>query len=230
MRLALVGRGKMGRAVAALATAEGHAVVAELGRGMLTRDALAGAEVAIEFTEPAEAPDNLRWLAEWHIPAVCGTTGWYDHLEEVRGAVEQADAALVYGPNFSPGVQLLLRLAREAGRLLAHRPELDAYLLEVHHRAKKDAPSGTALALQRALREGDATHDYPITSIRAGLVPGTHELHVEGTGEGLALTHLARDRAVFARGALLAAQWLLAAPRHGMVPFAEVLFGKETDR
>jgi 4-hydroxy-tetrahydrodipicolinate reductase len=225
LRIAIVGPGAMGRAVADVARAGGHRVVAEIGPGSLTRDNLDGADVAIEFTEPAAAAPNLLALAGWGVPTVCGTTGWTDRLAEVTAAVERAGTALVHAPNFATGVQLFARLARATGALLAARPEFSAYLLEVHHERKKDAPSGTARLLRDALRAADASREYPITSIRIGPVPGVHELHLETEGEGLTLSHVARDRTIYARGALLAAEWLRASERRGVFTFEEVLFG-----
>ena len=225
MRIAIVGLGKMGRAVAAAARAGGHDITAELDRGEVARERLAGADVAIEFTEPGAAPGNVIALAEWRMPTVCGTTGWSPRLVEVTAAVERAGGALVHSPNFAIGVQLLLRLARSAGGLLARRPEFDAYLLEVHHSRKQDAPSGTARLLQDALRTADPTRDYPVTSIRAGAVPGNHEIHLETESESVTLAHVARDRSVFAHGALLAARWLLDGPKRGVYTFEDVLFG-----
>jgi 4-hydroxy-tetrahydrodipicolinate reductase len=215
----------MGQEIAAAARARGHTITAELDRGELTRERLGGAEVAIEFTQPDAAPGNLLALAGWRVPTVCGTTGWTDRLAEVTAAVDRAGAALVHSPNFAVGIQLLLRLARAVGEFLSGRPEFDAYLLEAHHREKRDAPSGTARALRDALRAADPAREYPVTSIRAGAITGTHEVHLEAEGEGLALVHVARDRAVFARGALLAAEWLLDAPRRGVYTFEDVLFG-----
>ena len=228
MRIAIVGPGKMGRAVRDLALAEGHEIVAELDIGQVSEQAVHGAQVAVEFTQPAAAAGNVTRLAGWRIPTVCGTTGWYDRLPEVRAAVERAGTALVYAPNFSLGVQLFLRLAKETGRALAGRPEFDGYLLEAHHRAKQDAPSGTAAALRDALRSGDPARDYPITSVRSGEVPGTHEIHLEGSGESLTFSHVARDRSVFAKGALVAAKWLVERPRKGVFTFEQVLFGPLT--
>lgn len=228
MRIAIVGLGKMGRAVAAAARAGGHDVVAELDRGDVVRERLAGADVAIEFTEPGGAPGNLVALAEWKVPTVCGTTGWSEHLAEVTAAVSRAGGALVHSPNFAIGVQVLLRLARAAGGLIARRPEFDAYLLEVHHTRKQDAPSGTAQLLRDALRAANPARDYPITSIRAGAVPGNHEIHLETESEGITLAHVARDRSVFAHGALLAARWLLDGPKRGVYTFEDVLFGGAT--
>lgn len=218
----------MGQTVAAAARAQGHDIVAELDRGELSRKALDGADVAIEFTQPDAAPGNLVSLAKWRIPTVCGTTGWGDRLADVTAAVEQAGAALVHSPNFSTGVLLLARLARTAGELMARRPEFAAYLLEVHHAQKQDTPSGTARLLRDALRAGDPGREYPVTSIRAGSVPGTHEIHLEGEGEGIRLVHEARDRSIFAAGALLAAHWLLDGPRQGVYTFEQVLFGEQT--
>lgn len=225
LRIAIVGPGAMGQAVAALARAGGHRIVAEIGPGDLTRERLDGADVAIEFTEPAAAAPNLVALAGWRVPTVCGTTGWTEQLAEVTAAVERAGTALVHAPNFATGVHLFARLARAAAALVAARPEFAAYLLEVHHERKKDAPSGTARKLQDALRAADESREYPITSIRTGAVPGVHELHLETEGEGLTLSHVARDRTIYARGALLAAHWLLADDRRGVFTFDEVLFG-----
>jgi len=131
---------------------------------------------------------------------------------------------MVYAPNFSIGVQVLRRLVAEAARGLAGRTEFDAFLVELHHRAKKDA-SGTARDLQGAMRAADPTREVPITSIRAGQVPGTHEVHFEGPGETITLRHAARDRGIFARGALHAARWLAATPRRGVFTFEQTLFG-----
>jgi 4-hydroxy-tetrahydrodipicolinate reductase len=225
MRIAIVGFGKMGHAIRDLANSQGHEITAELDVGQLSQGALKSAEVAIEFTQPDAAPANLIQLASWKVPAVCGTTGWYGRLPEVRKAVEAGQTALVFAPNFSLGVQLLFRAARELGRGLKERPEFDAYLVETHHRGKKDAPSGTALGLREALRSVDTVHDYSTTSIRAGQVPGTHELHIEGSGESLLLQHTARDRSVFAAGALLAARWLVDGKRRGVFTLEQVLFG-----
>ncbi len=227
MRIAIVGYGKMGRTVAELARADGEEVVAELDVGDLSREGVAGTDVAIEFTEPLAAADNLIQLASFGVPVVSGTTGWYDRLPEVRHAVDDAGSALVYAPNFSVGVQLLLQIASEAARVLASRPEFEPYILETHHREKKDAPSGTAVHLRDRVRAADPSREYPVTSVRAGHVPGTHELRIEGPGESLTIAHAARDRTIFARGALVAARWLAAGRRRGVFTFRDVLFGTD---
>lgn len=225
MKIAIIGMGKMGRAVRDVALARGHAVAAELDVGQVKRESLNGAQVAIEFTEPDAAAANLVALASWNVPAVTGTTGWYARLPEVTAAVTKAGSALVYAPNFSLGVQLLRRLARETGRFLARHPGFDAQVIDVHNRLKKDSPSGTGIALRDTLRKEDPSRDYPINSIRLGEVPGTHEIVIDGGAETVTLAHVARDRSVFARGALTAAEWLVAQPRTGIFTFEQVLFG-----
>jgi len=227
MRVAIVGFGKMGHAVRDLAVRQGHEIAAEIDLGQLSQQSLKNAEVAIEFTQPDAAVDNLLKLAGWKVPTVCGTTGWYGRLPEVRGSFEKAKSALVYAPNFSIGVQLFFRAALELGKSLKKQTGFDAQIVETHHKAKKDAPSGTAWALREALRTQDPARDYFITCIRAGEVPGTHELRIEGTGESLLLQHQAHDRNIFATGALTAARWLTERPRQGVFTLEQVLFGSD---
>lgn len=230
LRLALVGDGKMSRAIAALAASGGHRVVTVVtgaentGGRSLTAERLAGVDVALEFTRPECAADNLVRLAALRVPTVTGTTGWQERLEEVTRAVTAHRAALVHSANFSTGVQLFLRAATALARELAGRPEFAAAVIETHHAAKRDAPSGTARALLAALRAGDAHRDAPVTSIRIGDVPGTHELRYDAPWEMIQLVHTARGREVFAAGALRAAEWVVG--RHGVFGFDEVLFGK----
>ncbi|HEU4631546.1 MAG TPA: dihydrodipicolinate reductase C-terminal domain-containing protein [Gemmatimonadaceae bacterium] len=215
-RLALVGTGKMGRAVRALAQERGWPVVAEIGAAdnpggaALTRDRLAGAEVAVEFTTPAAAPDNAIACARAGVPVVVGTTGWLAERERVAAAVREAEGALFWAPNFSVGVHVFWRVAEYAAALMARLPAFDAHIVETHHAAKQDAPSGTALELQRRAAAA-LGRPIPATSVRVGAVPGTHELLFDGAFEQLRLTHEARDRRTFAEGALLAAGWLAEA-------------------
>lgn len=237
LKLALVGYGRMGREVEELAQEEGHQVVARLGRGdLLSPETLGGAEVAVEFTVPGAARATLVGLARAGVPTVTGTTGWYEHLEEVRTAVEEAGTGLVYAPNFSVGVALFRRWVRLAARELDGLPEYDVALHEVHHTGKVDAPSGTARLLaetaveELARKEGWALgppegapdpRTLWVTSARVGKVPGTHELVVDGPDDQLVLRHEARTRRGFARGALLAAEWILG--RTGVHTLDDVL-------
>lgn len=227
VRLALVGLGRMGQQLQALAPERGFDVVAALDAAdaPVTRERLRGADVAIEFTRPEAAVPNIRDLVAAGCPVVVGTTGWYEHLALVTREVQEAGGALLWAANFSLGVNLMLELAREAGRLVAGTG-FDAHLVEVHHAAKLDAPSGTAVVLEQAAREG-LGRAVPITSIRTGHVPGTHALVFDAPFEQIRLKHEARDRRVFAEGALVAARWL--AGRRGVFTMRDVLARTRTD-
>jgi 4-hydroxy-tetrahydrodipicolinate reductase len=160
-------------------------------------------------------------------PVVTGTTGWSAQLDDVVRAVTAANGALVHAPNFSVGVNVFLAIAAAAGRVMRRAPEFDPHIVETHHAAKKDAPSGTAAALERSVAAG-LGRSIPITSVRTGHVPGTHELSFDGAFEQIRLTHTARDRRVFADGALRAAAWLPG--RRGVFTMRDVLdLGTETD-
>jgi len=231
MRVAIVGHGKMGSAVAREAGRRGHEVVATIdlaenpSGGGLTADALAGAEVTFEFTTPAAAPGNLARLAELGCRIVTGTTGWHDQLPRIEPLVASGGGALLYAANFSLGMMAMRHAVRALTRALRHRPEFDAALHEAHHNKKLDAPSGTALLLQSDLRSEDSTRAWPITSERVGWVPGTHRLTFDAEFETVTVTHTARDRAVFAVGAVVAGEWLLG--RRGVFTFDDVLTGDE---
>jgi 4-hydroxy-tetrahydrodipicolinate reductase len=219
--LALIGMGKMGRALAELAPDRGFRVVAEIDQEHeVTTASLHGAAVAIEFTAPAAAAANALACAAAGCPVVIGTTGWYEQLPTVRHEVERAGGALLTAPNFSVGVAIFDRIVAEAARLFAEQPFFDAHLIETHHAAKKDAPSGTAASLARTAEAASGT-PMPITSVRVGSVPGTHEVVFDGAFEQVRLVHEARDRRVFAEGALAAARWLVG--RTGVYTMQDVL-------
>lgn len=231
MKLAIVGTGKMGRAVETAAEARGHQVVARVGRKenpdgqALTAERLAGAEVVVEFTGPDAVVANLVRLADLGIPVVTGTTGWLDHLPDVETRIQAGGGALLHAANFSIGVQVLLRAAREMARALRGQAGFHATLVEWHHREKVDAPSGTALKLRDALAAEDGERDWPVTSLRTGWIPGTHAIEVDGRFESLSLVHTVRDRGVFADGAVIAAEWLRG--RTGVFTFEDILPGDE---
>lgn len=229
MRLVIVGNGRMGRAVAELAEERGHLVRAIVGReanaggAALTPALLAGADAAVEFTRPDAVVANLERLIEAGIPTVTGTTGWSAELPRIAGLVEARRGALLHAANFSVAVHLFLRAARDLAARFAGRPEFDGFILEEHHAGKRDAPSGTALALRAKLREADAAREFPITSIRAGAIPGTHVVTYDGPHDTVTLSHVARSRRGFAAGALTAAEWLPG--RAGVYDFDAMLFG-----
>jgi len=181
---------------------------------------LGDADVAVEFTQPDAAVANITASLRAGVPVVVGTTGWYDSLPEVTRIAKEADTGLLWSPNFSLGVNVLIELARYAGTLMRPLGGFDAHIVETHHSRKKDAPSGTAIAIGKAASD---TLDQPIptTSIRTGSVPGTHELIFDGAFEQLALSHLVRDRRVFAEGALKAADWLVG--KRGVFTMRDVL-------
>jgi 4-hydroxy-tetrahydrodipicolinate reductase len=223
--LALIGMGRMGHALAALAPERGFRVVAELDPARedyvgISRDSLRDAQVAIEFTTPDAAPANARACAMAHCPVVVGTTGWYDQLPAVAAEVEREAGALLTAPNFSVGVAVFERVVAEAAHLFAQLRGFDAHLIETHHAAKKDAPSGTAGALAKTLSAG-LRRPVPVTSIRTGHVPGTHEVVFDAPFEQVRLVHEARDRRVFAEGAIVAAKWLVE--RKGVFTMRDVI-------
>jgi 4-hydroxy-tetrahydrodipicolinate reductase len=225
-RIAIIGDGKMGQAIQQLAVEKGWKVAALLGEresasgSGINAATLGDADVAVEFTQPDAAVANITASLRAGVPVVVGTTGWYDSLPEVTRVAKEADTGLLWSPNFSLGVNVLIELARYAGTLMHPLEGFDAHLVEIHHSRKKDAPSGTAIAIGKAASD---TLDRPIptTSVRTGSVPGTHELIFDGLFEQLSLTHVARDRRVFAEGALKAADWLVG--KRGVFTMRDVL-------
>ncbi len=216
----------MGQTLRRIAPERGWSVVAEIGaRGngggtAITRESLRGADVAIEFTTPDAAPWNARACVRAGCPVVVGTTGWDAERADVERDVLEADGALLAAANLSIGVNLFFRIAEYAARLAARFPAFDAHIVEIHHSAKRDAPSGTALELSRRTSSARA-RAIPISSIRTGNVPGTHTLVLDGGHEQISLEHAARDRVIFADGALIAARWLMG--RRGIFTMADVV-------
>lgn len=233
MKIALIGDGKMGHAVAERAHARGHEVTAILGIGDnpdgsgISRERLGSPDVAIEFTEPASALRNILACARAGMPLVVGTTGWYDQLDAVMAEVKAAGATMLWAPNFSLGVAALTIALEAASAAIRRAGGFDAHLVETHHSAKKDHPSGTAIALAAAAR-GPLQRDMPITSVRTGNVPGTHEVIFDAPFEQVRLVHEARDRRVFADGAVAAAEWLRG--RTGIFTMRDVVELREEAR
>lgn len=222
--LAIVGGGKMGRMVEQLAGEYGFTVVARFSRfniASLARESLNGASVAIEFTNPAAAPENIRQLAALGVNTVCGTTGWFEQLPQIRESIAASRSALVYAANFSVGANLFQEVVRRAAELFAQHPEYEAWGWEIHHSAKKDAPSGTLKKLAEEMRGSGFTGSLTLSSNRAGMHTGTHEIGFDSAADTITLRHTARSREGFARGALQAAQWI--AGKRGVFEFREIL-------
>jgi len=227
MRLLVVGNGRMGRLVAALAPAYGFELAGVLDRASnlngegVSAEACSGVAVAVDFSTPDATLATAPRLAALGVSLVVGTTGWLDREAVLREAVAHSGAGAVVAANFSLGANVLLALSETAGRLLAGAEGFGAFVHEAHHQAKKDAPSGTALALRAAVEAGGFSRPIDVSSTRAGFIPGTHTVGFDGQAETLELMHTVRDRATFAHGALLAARFVVG--RKGWFTMRDVL-------
>lgn len=225
MKIALIGYGAMGQLVGKLANDQGHQVTLTLDIDDATRtvEDLAGSlracDVAVDFSVADMVSKNVEACARAGVPLVLGTTGWQSRVADVQRIVTERDGALIYGANFSVGVQVFYRIAARAAELFRGLESYDAFIEEAHHKRKRDAPSGTAVQL-RDIVASDLGREAPVTSTRAGYIPGTHRLGFDSAADQITLTHTARSREGFAAGALLAARWIVG--RKGMYEFAEV--------
>jgi 4-hydroxy-tetrahydrodipicolinate reductase len=218
----VLGRGKTGQVVADVASQRGHSVrvIGEeenANASALTAPMLAQFDVVIDFTTPQAVIPNMRACLANGASVVVGTTGWYDKLNEMRAICERRNAALVYGANFSIGVQVLYRLARDLVPLV-HGYEIS--ISETHHEGKKDAPSGTALALKQTLLEVDSALKVDIVSHREGEAVGTHTITARQNDDVIQIRHEALSRRSFAEGAVRAAEWLCG--KKGCYDFREI--------
>ena len=206
LRVLLVGRGRMGQLVESLAPEYDVEIAGSITRRNAGDPAAwATADVAIDFSVADAVPVNARALASRGLSLVIGTTGWHDQAEALRRDLTAMEAGVIAAPNFAIGVNAFLAMAEQAAGLMADRG-FAAWIHEAHHAAKKDAPSGTARALQSVVEAAGLTVD--ISSTRAGYIPGTHTVGFDSPAETITFTHTARDRTAFARGALEAAQWI----------------------
>lgn len=232
MNLAIVGYGKMGRLVEQLAPEYGFNVRLKLDEFNnanfegVTQERFHGTDVAIDFSIPSVVADNVERIAALGVNMVLGTTGWGGQAERVKAAVEKSGVGLVWSPNYSIGVNVFFRLAAEAARLLKDEPNYASWGWEIHHSAKKDAPSGTMLKLVQEVEQAGYARPVNVSSNRAGAHPGTHELGFDSAADTITLRHTARSREGFARGSLKAAQWVVG--KKGFFNFEEVLFGGGT--
>jgi 4-hydroxy-tetrahydrodipicolinate reductase len=227
MRILLVGYGRMGKLVGELAgqyDCEIAGIVDPLSpasSGPIDDERWRGIDVAVDFSFPEAVPVNLPVLARLGLNIVVGTTGWASHEAALRTVVARSGVGLVAAPNFSAGVVLFEAMVARAAALVAQQSDFGAWLHEAHHGAKKDAPSGTALLLKRTMEQAGYSRPIDVSSTRAGHIPGTHTIGFDGPAESITLTHTARDRTAFARGALQAARWVKG--QHGWFTMQDVL-------
>lgn len=212
MKLLLIGHGRMGQLVEALAPSYGceiAGIVTEIeGPTAITDGDWTGVDVAVDFTLPEAVPENLPRLAARGLSVVIGTTGWQQHEARLKDIAGRAGIGVLAASNFSLGMNIFRFAVEEAARRFAAREDVGAWVHEAHHAAKKDAPSGTAVTLRTAMADAGYARAIDMSSTRAGSIPGTHTVGFDGPAETVTLTHTVRDRAVFARGALEAAKWL----------------------
>ena len=214
MRILLVGHGKMGRMVESLAReydCDVAGVVDPLSPshgGGPDAAKWNGVDVAVDFTAPDAVMTNAPVLARRGINLIVGTTGWTAHEKALRQVVDDAGIGIVVAPNFSIGVVLFEAIAAQAASLFAPHADFGAFVHEAHHATKKDAPSGTAILLKRTMEQAGFARPIDVSSTRAGFIPGTHTIGFDGPAETITLSHAARDRTAFARGALTAARWI----------------------
>ena len=225
MKLGLIGYGAMGQLVQKLAAEQGHVIALTLTADDADRHLdevvaeLRGCDVAIDFSVAGAVRKNIEACMLAGVALVEGTTGWKVDAEELRCIVSNEDGALVYGANFSVGVQIFYRLAATAAELFRNLESYDSFIEEGHHKRKRDAPSGTALHLGKIVIE-HLGREVPISSTRAGYIPGTHRVGFDSSADQITLEHVARSREGFAAGALMAAQWIIG--RKGIYEFSEV--------
>jgi len=215
----------MGTLVESLAPSYGFEVAGIVdrtgGARAIAEQAFGHADVAVDFTLADAVPRNLRALAVRRINAVVGTTGWQADESALRAVTDEHGIGVVAASNFSMGMTLFQMIVDEAARRFAPHAEFGAWIHEAHHAGKKDAPSGTALTLKAGMVGAGFPRDIDVSSTRAGFIPGTHTVGVDGPSETIELTHTVRDRAVFARGALTAARWVVG--KRGWFSMRDVL-------
>lgn len=222
LHLVLLGHGKTGSIVAEIAQERGHraTILTEVENpdgAWLTSENLKDVDVVIDFTAPDAVMANIAACLAAKRPMVVGTTGWYSELDRVRDEVERAGSGFVFGANFSYGVNLFFQVARAAAPALAHG--YSGHITETHHIHKKDAPSGTAFALQRVVTEASGVQ-LTITSEREGDVMGIHTLELSSAGDRIVLSHEVRSRRTFAEGAVMAAEWVVG--KTGFYDFKDI--------
>ena len=222
MKIALIGYGKMGKAIEEIALSKGHEIVLKIGASNtsdFTKENIQKADVAIEFTGPDTAFENISKCIQWAVPVVCGSTGWLEHFEKAKKLCEENKGCLLYASNFSIGVNLFFEINKQVAALMEPYQNYDVTMTETHHTEKKDAPSGTAISLAEQILaqigrkkkwvndSSSEASDLIIRSERIDPAPGTHTVSYESAIDSIEITHTAHTRKGFAGGALLAAEF-----------------------
>ena len=229
MRIAIVGYGKMGRMIEGLALEREITVALKLDEfnnahfAGITAANFRDVDVAIDFSIPSIVVGNIERIAALGVNLVIGTTGWQEQMSHVKKIVERHHIGLIWSPNYSIGVNAFFRIVSAAAKLLANEPQYEAWAWEIHHSAKKDAPSGTLLKLVDEMCEAGYERHVDVASNRAGKIAGTHEIGFDSAADTITLRHTARSREGFALGAIKAAEWI--AGKKGFHEFGDILFG-----
>lgn len=241
IRIALLGYGKMGKSIERILLEKKYTISAKIDHnnpGEIEQISLQNTDVVIEFTEPLSVLNNIKTIVNKKVPIVVGTTGWLDSLSEIKTLVERNNSALIFGSNFSIGVNILFQTNQFLAKLMNKFPEYDAFVEERHHRYKKDAPSGTALSLANQLIN-ELSHKTKIADtqlknrapedaelsvgfIRSGEIFGTHKVGFQNAIDKIELSHQAFSRLGFAKGAVLAAEWV--ANKKGVYDFNQEFY------
>jgi 4-hydroxy-tetrahydrodipicolinate reductase len=227
MKIGLIGTGRMGETLERVAAGRGHSVVARfwdarpLKPDPECREALSGVEVLIDFSSAEVVLDNVKAAAALELPMVEGTTGWMSRLKDVEDEVRRSGIGFVHASNFSLGVNLFYRIVEKAGEVFSVFSQYDPYIDEAHHKFKKDAPSGTAIEIRDILNRSYGDRPVPVSSVRAGYIPGWHTVGFDSAVDTVTLVHTARGREGLAEGALVAAAWISG--RTGFYHFRDVL-------
>jgi 4-hydroxy-tetrahydrodipicolinate reductase len=223
MQIALIGYGKMGKAIEEIALGKGHQVILRIDEnnlGEFTNENLKSADVAIEFTGPHSAFDNVKQLLNWNVPVVCGSTGWTEQLPELNDLCKKNNGSFLYASNFSIGVNLFFEVNKKLAELMAQHPDYSISLEEIHHTQKKDAPSGTAITLAEQIlernplkknwinKEQGSADQLVIISKRIDPAPGTHIIKYSSPVDDIEIIHTAHTRTGFAAGAVLGAEYI----------------------
>lgn len=236
MKIALIGYGKMGKAIEEIANHRGHQVIQKIDQDdidQFTKENLSKADVAIEFTGPHSALDNIKKCLGFGVPVVSGSTGWTEHLEDMKKFCADKNGAFIYSSNYSVGVNIFFEVNKKLAALMASHKEYEVILEETHHTQKKDAPSGTAITLAEQILEqvkrkkqwvndlSDTPEDLEIISQRVDATPGTHSVKYSSGIDNIEIIHTAHNRMGFAAGAVMAAEFLK--DRKGFFTMKEVL-------